>query len=230
MTAAIRLFELQQLDTQLQNLLKMADDINRQLTENESLNKAKNDLDASQKNLNALSKQQKELDQEVSSIAETAKKLKNRLYGGTVKNPKELMDIEQDLNGITTNLTAKEDTLLALMAEIETAGKTADDNARRVSTIESTWATEKTVLSQRKEEIDSKIAVFTRQRQDAVGEIDHQTMGLYTTLMSKRGTAVAHVEMGRCQGCRVNISITELKQARTGIIQCSNCGRILYAG
>ena len=230
MTSAKRLFELQQFDMELQSLQKTVDDINRQLAENESLNKAKSDLAETQKNLSTLAKQQKELDQDVGSIAETAKNLKNKLYGGTVKNPKELMSLEQEMNGIKTNLNAKEDSLLALMADIEIAGKTVDDNSRRVSTIESTWETEKTVLAQRKLEIDSRIADFTRQRQDIAAEIDQQTLGLYATMKVKRVTAVARVEQGRCQGCRVSISVTELKQSRNSIVQCSNCGRILFAG
>jgi len=230
MTSAKRLFELQQLDMELQNLQETIDDINRQLTENESLNKAKNDLAEAKTNLSVFARQQKELDQEVAALAETVKNLKNKLYGGTVKNPKELMGLEQDLNSIKINLSAKEDSLLALMTEVETIGEMVNNKSRQVLIIESTWKTEKTVLIQKKEKIDSRIAELMIQKQNIAGGIDQQTLGLYATMKAKRGTAVARVEQGRCQGCRVNLSVTELKQSRNSILQCSSCGRILFAG
>ncbi|MEE8619379.1 MAG: C4-type zinc ribbon domain-containing protein [Dehalococcoidales bacterium] len=32
-----------------------------------------------------------------------------------------------------------------------------------------------------------------------------------------------------CRGCRISLSAAELQQARSGsLVQCSNCGRILF--
>jgi len=230
MTSAQRLFELQQLDTELQNLLNTIDDTNYRLSVNQSLNTAINEFNTLQNRLSILQKKQKELDQDVASVAETVKKLKNKLYGGSIKNPKELMDIDQDLKGVQANLNNKEETLFDIMTEIEFISSTVNNQKQLVASIQTTWDSDKVNLSREKTEIEERITKLAHQRDNVAAEIDGQTLSLYNSIKVKRGIAVVRVEMGRCQGCRVNLSVSELKQARTGVIQCSSCGRILYAG
>ena len=41
--------------------------------------------------------------------------------------------------------------------------------------------------------------------------------------------AVARVEQGICQACRISLSASGLQHARSGQpVQCGTCGRILY--
>lgn len=230
MTSAYRLFELQQFDTEIQNLQQSVNEINRRLSVNEPLTTAQRELENSQQQLVVLSKQQKELDQDVAAKAENVKKLKSKLYGGTVKNPKELVDLDLDVKNIQANLSEKEEALFTLMMETESLTRIAGDQKQHVASLESSWEKEKVVLSREKADLESRLSDMMSKRQELAGEIDEQSLSLYNAMRTKRGTAVSRVEMGRCQGCRVNLSVTELKQSRIAIIQCSSCGRILYNG
>lgn len=70
-----------------------------------------------------------------------------------------------------------------------------------------------------------------QERQAVASEVTPQTLELYEGVKSKKGQAVAKVEQGRCQGCRLNLPINEWQRARVGdVVQCSSCGRILYLG
>ena len=54
---------------------------------------------------------------------------------------------------------------------------------------------------------------------------------MYESLLKTRdGSAVAKVERGMCQGCRLTLPTLELQRARSseGIARCGSCGRILY--
>ena len=49
-------------------------------------------------------------------------------------------------------------------------------------------------------------------------------------VLARPGRAVSKVVQGRCQGCRISISMSDQQRARMGneLARCSNCGRILY--
>ena len=60
-------------------------------------------------------------------------------------------------------------------------------------------------------------------------EMDAAHLDLYRKLRQKKqGLAVARIEQGRCQGCKITIPVSELSQARAGdLVQCGSCSRVL---
>ena len=69
-------------------------------------------------------------------------------------------------------------------------------------------------------------------RESMLPELPPSALTLYETIRAARhGQAVAKVERGMCQGCRITLPETERRQARSGqsIVQCNSCQRILYA-
>ena len=62
-----------------------------------------------------------------------------------------------------------------------------------------------------------------------LASIDKDTLAAYEGVKGRKGQAVVKVEQGRCLGCRVTLSVSELQHARgNAIVTCGNCGRILY--
>jgi len=77
----------------------------------------------------------------------------------------------------------------------------------------------------------ASLASLEQRREDLAARIDAASLELYQDLRQKRqGRAVAKVEQGMCQGCRLVLSMTELQRARISqeLVQCSSCQRILY--
>ena len=231
MTLAKTLYDLQQIDLNIQKEQETLDDINRQLGESEVLMQAKADLLAEKKHLADTEKQQRDLEYEIEDLRSSIKKLNDKLYGGKEKNPKELVSLEKELDIFKAKLGQKEDNLLDLMAEIEMIQDKIKINHERLGKLEEEWQQEQRDLTQRQAKVKSRLSDLSRTRQKLTSDIARQTMELYEGIRSRKGQAVVKIEQGRCQGCRLNLAVNELQRARAGdLIQCSSCGRILCLG
>jgi len=84
-------------------------------------------------------------------------------------------------------------------------------------------------LSAEMEELKTRLSDLKHKRQTLSTGIDSQATEFYDKLKGQKGTAVAKVEQGICHGCRISLSAAQLQQVRaTSLVQCSNCGRILF--
>ena len=117
MNLAKRLYELQQIDVEVKTQQELLDDINRRLGENEELEEARSTATQTKEQLLHTTTRRKELEWEVDDLGKNVKQISDKLYGGTVKNPKELVNLEQEVNSFKEKLRQTEDTLLDVMAD-----------------------------------------------------------------------------------------------------------------
>ena len=229
MSLAKRVFELQQVEQLIQAGRKQLDEIDGRISRNESLEQAGINLSAAEKELDGLEKQYKELDAEAETLRAQIKQVNDRLYGGKIKNPKELQGYEQEGNMLKANLSRKDDTLLELMEKIE-AGKVAVKKLKEVhKSAETAWQVEKGELQVQADKLKVELAALENKRKEILNSVDRDTLSVYEGIRARRGQAVVKVEQGRCLGCRVTLSISELNHVRgNAIVLCDNCGRILY--
>jgi predicted nucleic acid-binding Zn-ribbon protein len=231
MTLARTLYDLQQIDLNIQKEQETLDDINRQLGESEALTQVKAELLAEQKHLADTEKQQRDVEWEIEDLRNSIKQVNDKLYGGKSKNPKELVSLEKELDIFKAKLRQKEDDLLDLMAEIESVQDRIKINSERLGNLEGEWQREQKELAQRQAKVKSRLSDLSRKRQALAADIAKQTLELYEGIRLRKGQAVVKIEQGRCQGCRLNLAVNELQRARAGdLIQCSSCGRILCLG
>jgi predicted nucleic acid-binding Zn-ribbon protein len=231
MTLARTLYDLQQIDLNIQKEQETLDDINRQLGESEALAQVKAELLAEQKHLAETEKQQRDVEWEIEDLRSSIKQVNDKLYGGKSKNPKELVSLEKELDIFKAKLRQKEDDLLDLMAEIESVQDRIKINSERLGNLEGEWQREQKELAQRQAKVKSRLSDLSRKRQALAADIAKQTLELYEGIRLRKGQAVVKIEQGRCQGCRLNLAVNELQRARAGdLIQCSSCGRILCLG
>jgi uncharacterized protein len=228
MTLAKTLYDLQQIDLNIQKEQDTLDDINRQLGESEAISQARADLSAEKKHIAESEKQQKDLEYEIEDLRNNIKKLNDKLYGGKEKNPKELVSLEKEQDIFKHKLRQKEDDLLDLMAEIESVQDRIKIQNERLGKLEEAWLQEQKELTQQQVKVKSRLSQLSRTRQTLASDIAKQTLELYEGIRVRKGQAVVKIEQGRCQGCRLNLAVNELQRARAGdLIQCSSCGRIL---
>jgi len=231
MILAKRLYELQQIDLEIQKTQEILDEVNRQLGESETLVRARAELLAKEEHLAEIDKQQRDVEWESEDLRSSIAQISKKLYDGKIKNPKELLSLEQEVKLFKAKLKQKEDSLLDLMAEVEEEQGKIKLVTERLSKLEGEWQQEQEVLAQQQAEAERQLADFSQKRQVSASEVAPQSLELYERIRLRKGQAVVKVEQGRCQGCRLNLSMRELQQARAGaVVQCSSCGRILYLG
>jgi predicted nucleic acid-binding Zn-ribbon protein len=231
MSVAKRLYELQQIDLDIQKKQEALDEVSRQLGENTSLNEAKAQLIAAEEHLAALTKQQREMEWELDDLRNNIKQLSGKLYDGKIKNPKELLGLEHEVGTLKSMLKQKEDKLLDLMSEVETSQHKVKYDKERFQKLGVDRQREQEVLTQRQSEVSGQLSGLQQDRQAMVSGIAPEALGLYEGMKSRKAQVVVRVEQGMCKGCRLTLPMSEWQRAKAGnLVQCSSCGRILYLG
>src|SRR5688572_14965444 len=102
MTSASDLFALQELDLQCDTRRALIADIESRLGETEELIAAREDARIAEEDLEGLRRRQRELDGRVQDLDAKMRPLETKLYDGSVRNPKELGDMQKELNSFKT--------------------------------------------------------------------------------------------------------------------------------
>lgn len=224
------LYELQETDLNIAGHETEMADVELDLADESTISKARSELEKTTEHLRKLESKRKDCERTSNSITERLQKIEGRLYSGAVTNPKELSAAEEERVFIQASRGEGEEKLLEILLEIESL---EDDQSRVRDKLEQLQAERPGIIAKlqdRKNNLSKELADLHQRRNDLSPRIAAQTATLYNSLStSKNGYAVAKVEGGMCQGCRLALSTGELQRAQSSsIVQCSSCRRILY--
>lgn len=233
MNQAFHLHRLQQIDTQIsQNETTLAE-LNQLLSGDEAVRQAEQAAESAAKALRAA---QQKLKQAESSVKDQQIKIaqsESTLYGGKVRNPKELQDLQKEIASLKTRLGVLEDHQLEAMLALEEAEAADAASQKALAQARATfaersagWLGQKEQLLRLKERLESERAA-------ALGPVDQQSLQIYENLRRRKfGVAVTSVTDGSCGVCGAGLRPGEIQAARASqnLSYCSNCGRILYTG
>jgi len=224
-----RLYDLQQLDLRLEKTAEMLSRVEHQLNHNEALEKAKSDLEAIQKDQAALQEKQRAAEWVVDDLQAKLKPIQQKLFAGSISNPKELGAMQQQATQLKNHIREEEDKVLDIMAQAELLQNAAAAKAASVDKIEREWAEKRNQLQAEQAELMATLDSDRKTKDEILSQIDPGHLQLYERLRQKKqGNAVAKIEQGRCQGCKITIPVSELTQARAGeLVQCGSCSRVL---
>lgn len=231
MSTAKELHELQEVDLDIEQRTQALEQVKSQLGKDKDLAAARATLDAVKKKLVELEHRQKTGEWEIADLGAKIAAIEKKLYGGSMKNPRELMGFEQDLKLLKAQRGELEDKLLAVMMDVEDAQQDVKQKGSEFSFVEQGWKDNQQKLSNEKEQLGTELTGLEQKRKTIAGQIDSATLKLYEEIrLARQGRAVSKVMQGRCQGCRISLSMSDQQRARMGneLARCSNCGRILY--
>jgi len=125
-----------------------------------------------------------------------------------------------------------EDDALLVMAEVEEQEESLKTAQERLTSTEQEWEALRGELRRGDEELRSRLAVLEAERAEITKRIPEKDLAAYTGLRRQRGgQAVALLENGICQGCRVALPTSLVQRVRRGaeVVYCGSCQRILYS-
>jgi hypothetical protein len=171
----------------------------------------------------------KKLELDVGTRAESVSRLKTQQYQ-TRKND-EFQAIGHEIERYENEIRKIEDDELELMvladkikadlaAEETKAAATRDSITRQTAD-----------LDEKSKALESQLQGLTTERSNLATKIDEDLLGRFERLFKSKGdAAVVAIEHGVCTGCHMKVTIATAAQVRAGkeIINCDNCGRILY--
>jgi len=229
MSVAKQLHQLQEIDLELESNERAQNQIAGQLGESKEIARVKARLAGEQQRLEELSRQQQSAEWEIDDLTVKVTANEEKLYGGTIKNPKELSNLQREVDELKDRRAQKEDGALEIMDKVELATASVATMSDKIKRLEIEWQSQQKELSAKLEQLKSVHSNLEHKRELLSAEIEPQAIEVYLELRRQKGTAVAKVEQGTCRGCQIALPTTELQQARSGnLVRCSSCGRILF--
>jgi predicted nucleic acid-binding Zn-ribbon protein len=229
MSVAKQLYELQELDLEIDSQEQALAQATSQLGESQALLRAQGQLQSEQKRLEELQRKQRSAEDEIEDISTKLAPAEKKLFSGDIKNPKELSNLQHEVEVLKAKRNQMEEKALEIMEQVELGETSVAGTSRELEKVKAEWQRQQQALADSIERIKAALADLKGKRQLLLGELSPQVVELYQGLRKERGTAVARVEQGICRGCRISLPITELQQARSGnLVKCSSCGRILF--
>jgi predicted nucleic acid-binding Zn-ribbon protein len=229
MNVARQLFELQEVDIEIESKNLAIKEMTAQMGESHTLLDTRARLAEAKKQMEDLLREQHSFEIDIEDLTGKLKSSEKDLYSGRIHIPKELSSLQQDITSLKSRRTQLEDKALDIMEKVEANRGEVERMTGELKRIETEWSSGQQKLAQDLEEVKNAVTVLTRRQQEMTGGIETASLDLYRSLRKQKGTAVARVEQGICRGCRISLPVSELQLARSGqILQCSSCGRILY--
>ena len=229
MSQIFLLYRLQQLDSETQDKKQRLAAVLKAQKENESLLTARNRAEKEQIRLGKWRNQQRLLELELGSVNSKAKLSEERLYSGTVKNPKELADLQKEIEALGRRRRILEDQILETMLEVEAAQSDCDVTTANLQQVESEWQHRQTALQQEQLSLATRINDLLQLRQQQAAQIAPELLTKYQDTGRRYGPiAVAALKNHVCQACGVGLSAINARAVHDGhLITCPSCHRIL---
>jgi len=177
-------------------------------------------------------REQTKAEQDVDQVRQRAARDQKRLDSGAVTNPKDLENLQSEIASLAKRQGDLEDVVLEVMERQEAAQERAAELAERVESVEAKFADAQQRRDAALEEIEAETATVRKEREVLAGSVPDDLLKLYEKIREQQGgVGAARLYQRRCEGCRLELNITELNEVREAaadtVVRCENCRRIL---
>lgn len=232
MSAALGLYRLQQVDSQIDQIQARLRAIQQTLENDEALRAAKDRYTSAEGQHRDADRALKLSEVEVEKQKLKIEQAEASLYGGNVHNPKELQDLQKDVASLKRYLQTLEERELESMITVETAEQEMWAANTDLERVQSNLKDQHKGLTQESETLHKNLERLHSERQAVVTDIAAQALGVYEQLRKqKRGLAITTIEDNSCEACGTTLTASQQQNARSTsqLFHCPTCGRILYA-
>lgn len=231
MNIGFQLFQLQEIDTGLDVAQRRINEIDnlikndtRTINAQKNLEKSKTQLLANNNEYNAISH---DIQKKKIKISQS----ESNLYNGSVKNPKELQDLQMEISSIKKSIGKLEEVLLEVMICVDQSEKHLEVQKEILKDANSDFATLASLLRGEKNTLLEKIQGLNSKQRTMIAQINQENLNQYETLRKlKNGLAVTKLQENACGACGAGLTASQRQEARsaTNLFICPSCRRIIY--
>jgi predicted nucleic acid-binding Zn-ribbon protein len=232
MSAALGLYRLQQVDSQMDQIqarLKMI----RAILENDlELRTVTETVAAAESRHRETDRTLRQSEAEVEKQRIKIEQTESSLYGGQVHNPKELQDLQRDVVSLKRHLETLEERELEAMVSAEATEKELERTKEKLENLRSNLSRQNQDLVTESESLNRDLERLESERKAVMGDLVAPAIHTYNLLrQQKRGIAVAVISDSSCSACGTTLTASQQQSARSTsqLFNCPTCGRILYA-
>ena len=197
---------------------------------NDQLAELSSDLEIAGKQHDEINREASKLEGEIDLIDQKIAREEQRMFSGSVSNPKELSSLQAEVENLKRKKSGIEDGLLEVMetrdqAEATIASLTGEKDAASAEAEQLS-----TKVGELTGGIETELADHRAKRSEVAPSIPEAVLTLYEKLREqKHGVGAAALIGGTCQGCHTKLPAKEVERlkAEGGLQRCDNCRRIL---
>lgn len=175
--------------------------------------------------------ERKKLELDVGTRNESIARLKTQQYQ-TRKND-EFQAISHEIERYGNEIQKLEDEELELMIEADKLKGEVEVAEKNARTTKDTISRQLTDLETKSKALGSQQQEFEKERETLASKIDADLLDQFERLFNSKGdAAIVAVEHGVCTGCHMKVTTATASRVKAGkeIVNCEQCGRILYLG
>ena len=224
------LLELQDTDTVIDRLTKRLAELKASLRETEQLIAARQARRDAEQLAVQRRAARKDLELADASVDDKIQQAEKRLYSGAVKNPKELLDLQNDIGALKRQKAKLDEQRFEAMLELEDAETALQQRTADFAQIEAAWQHNQADLITEQAQLESNLIGQQRDQTAARAALPAPDLALYDQLRRRKaGVAVVELNGQLCGGCGVRVTGSVIQQLSQidQYARCGNCERIL---
>ena len=230
MKIARALYEIQSIELDIIERTKRLKSVNAQLKNDKLLRQAKKGFAIAETALNDNGRLVKDVENQIEAVVEKRKATETRLYSGSVGNPKELQDMQMEMESLTRRQTQLEDQLLQLMMARDDVSQEMDDSTQILEETKGQHDKQQQSLLKEKTALSGEIERLMTKRKRALEKAPAEALQTYDNMRkAKANRPVAVLRDRSCTICGIEQDgavLAAIKQ-HNALVNCNNCGRIL---
>ena len=232
MSAALGLYRLQQVDSQIDQIQARLKSILATLENDLELKTATERFNAADTKHKDAERALKGSEAEVQKQRIKIEQTEASLYSGSVHNPKELQDLQKDVASLKRHLETLEERQLEAMISVESAENDLQQAQTELERVKSSRGDQSRDLTRESEALRKDRERLDSERKAVMGNLESKAVSLYDQLrQQRRGIAVTTLSDNSCAACGTTLTASQQQNARSTsqFFHCPTCGRILYA-
>jgi predicted nucleic acid-binding Zn-ribbon protein len=232
MSRSNKLYELQTIDSKLDQDRNRLVEIATILADNAEVASAQNRLKDANDLFEVASKSLRSAEAKVKEQRLKIKQTDAKLYGGRIQNPKELQDLQNESQALNRYLSVLEDRQLERMLDFDEKKELVASAQEFLQlTTDKSQILHQDLIFERSE-IAKEIQDLENKRISKKEDIAEDDLSIYENLRKQRfGVAVSKVNDRACSACGATLTAAQAQSARSPsqITFCETCRRILCA-
>ena len=197
------------------------------LTTNPDVAAATESLDQAKSAQQTLELRLRESDRERETHRGRLRMRERELMSGRIRNPTELLQLNQEVEHMRASFAEEEAAELELMEEGEAAEEAVREASSRLEDARTRFAGDEPGLRAELDSLQTELESVKADSAAAWAEIPASFQAAFVRIRAH--PAVAEVERNQCQECHVTVTSSGMQALRKGesVVQCENCGRVL---
>lgn len=182
--------------------------------------------------LQAIERDLRDAELELAAVEQKKRDHEQKLYSGSVRNPKELDAMQHEIEALGRNRSRLDERILELMERNDEQARAVAELHRALEEAREAHEAKARIYAEATQRLRKEMATLKRSRAERVADVPAAALKKYEAIRAaKHGVGLARMSHGRCEGCNTNLPKNTIAAVHDtdALVTCDSCGRLLYA-